>query len=65
MDMQVQPETFTKAELATDAGVMRLNDWIRRVYSQFLIVTGTANGVIKPGTNIDLEGKYRILNSKP
>ena len=65
MDMQVQPVVFTKAELATDVGVAKLNDWIRRVYSQFLLLTGTANGVIQPGANLDMQGLYKVLNQKP
>lgn len=64
MDMQVQPIIFTKEELATDAGVGRLNDWIRRVYSQLLLLTGSPSGVIQPGANIDLQGKYKVLNPK-
>lgn len=61
MAQQVQPEQFTLAELQTEAGVQRLNLWIKNVAEQIWIMNGNA-GAVKPDNNIDLQNKYKIVN---
>jgi hypothetical protein len=54
---------FTLAELKTDQGVDRLNGFLRDLVSQVYANSGTL-GIIKPDANIDLQGKYDVINPK-
>lgn len=54
---------FTLAELKTQQGIDRLNGFLRDLVSQIYANSGTL-GTIKPDANIDLQGKYQIINAK-
>ena len=64
MSQLVKLTRFTKEELQTDAGVARLNDWMSNVVFQIQAMQGQS-GAIKPDNNIDLQGKYKVINAAP
>ena len=54
---------FTKEELQTEAGVSKLNLFLRDLVAQIHALQGTT-GAIKPDADIDLQGLYSVINPK-
>ena len=61
MAQLVQFQLFTKEDLQSDAGVAKFNQFMSDVVSQIQAMQGTT-GKIKPDADIDLQGKYKIIN---
>ena len=64
MAQAVQVQTFQKEDFQTDAGIQKLNLWVLQVSNQVQAQQGTL-GPIKPDADIDMGGKYRVINQKP
>lgn len=64
MSQAVQLQTFTLADFQTEAGIAKLNQFVLDVVNQIQAMQGTT-GTIKPDANIDLQGKYKVVNSVP
>ncbi len=62
MAQLVQFQLFTKEDLQSDAGVAKFNQFMSDVVSQIQAMQGTT-GNIKPDADIDLQGKYKIINA--
>jgi hypothetical protein len=61
MAQLVNYREFTHEELKTPEGVSKLNQFLYDIVSQIHAMQGTTN-VIKPDNDIDLQGKYKIIN---
>lgn len=61
MAQLVTVESFTLADLQTEAGVQKLNTAMLNMAKQIQLMQGTL-GTIKPDADIDLQGKYKIVN---
>lgn len=60
----VKFERFTVQDLQTPEGVARLQNWMDNVTQQVQAMNGNS-GNIKPDGNIDMGGKYKVINQAP
>lgn len=63
MAQAVQHQTFTLQDFKTEAGIAKLNLWVQQVSAQVQMMQGTL-GNIKPDADIDLQGKWKVINAK-
>lgn len=64
MSQIVQYTDFTLKDLQSEAGIQRLNVFLHDLVAQIHAMQGTT-GPIKPDADIDMGGKYKVLNQKP
>lgn len=64
MAQLVQHQEFSLEELKTPAGIAKLNQFHFDLVAQIHALQGTT-GTIKPDSDIDLQGLYKIINEAP
>ena len=64
MAQNVTYQDFTLKDFQAEAGIQRLNLFFRNVVAQAQAQQGTT-GTIQPDADIDMQGKWKVINQKP